>query len=82
MTPDQLKHEIDTRATELASEILTVHDVQNNHEKIKEKIKEAMKLSAVGAITVVLDAYGEFTKVSPAYDRMKATLAEVKTETE
>lgn len=79
MTPSQLKNKIEARSTELTSEILTAHDVASNHARIKAKIREAMLASAVDAIEVILKAYGEFTRISPAYDRMKATLAEVKT---
>lgn len=77
MTPGQLKNKISIRAAEVASIILTT-EAGSTRQAIERKIADVMQDTAIDAITCVLDAYGEFTKVSPAYDRMRSTLAEVK----
>ena len=78
MTPSMLKHEIEAKAQELAAAISTSDAYKDKPEQIKLAIEAAMLDSVVGAIKAVLTAYGEYTKASPAYDRMKAVLVEVK----
>jgi len=78
MTPSALKYEIVAKAQELAAAITTTDGMKDNPEKIKAAIEDVMLEAAEGAIKVILTAYGEYSKTSPAYDRMKAVLVEVK----
>lgn len=78
MTPSVLKNEIAIKAQELTTAITTTDAYKDKPEAIKAAIEAAMLDSVVGAIKTVLTAYGEYTKVSPAYDRVRAVLAEIR----
>ena len=77
MKPAELRRKMEIRATETATLILTTEKFQNNHEAIKKQLVEMMKETARDSVEMILDAYGEYTKTSPAYDRMKASLIEM-----
>lgn len=78
MTPSQLKHEIGVKAQEVATLITTTETFKDKPELTKAVISDAMFFAAEKALEVILEAYGEYSKKSPAYDRMRATLVEVK----
>lgn len=75
MTPSQLKQEIISLSTELAAEIHT-QEKHKNRQHTEAEIYNALVKISTHSMSMLVDVYGEYTKRSPAYDRMKAAIVE------
>jgi hypothetical protein len=69
-----LNQELKSQAIEtiglLAEDKARIHDVK------VDIVYNALRKATIDGMKIVLEAYGNYTKVSPAYDRMRAEIVE------